>query len=238
MTDSASLARRLMRAHDTAVLATSLPDDGHPYASLVLVAVDYDVAPILLLSDLAEHSKNIATDGRISLLFDGTRGLNSPMAGARLSVQGLAARNDDPRLRQRFLARHADAAGYADFSDFSFYRVDVERGHLIAGFGQIEWIDGSDLLFRLPDVFNMAGWEGSVISHMNQDHGDAIQDMAQGLLGAEGRGWIMTGCDGEGGDLRRGGEVLRLEFAHPAMDGDSVRRELIVLAQSAREFAS
>ena len=116
--------------------------------------------------------------------------------------------------------------------------MDVERGHLIAGFGQIEWIDGSDLLFRLPDVFGMADWEGSVISHMNQDHGDAIQDMAQGLLGAEGRGWIMTGCDGEGGDLRRGGEVLRLEFAQPAMDGDSVRRELIVLAQSAREIAS
>ena len=238
MTDLASPARRLMRAHDTAVLATSLPDDGHPYASLVLVAVDYDVAPILLLSDLAEHSKNIATDGRISLLFDGTRGLNSPMAGARLSVQGLAARNDDPRVRQRFLARHADAAGYADFSDFSFYRVDVERGHLIAGFGQIEWIDGSDLLFRLPDVFDMADWESGVISHMNQDHGDAIQDMAQGLLGAEGRGWIMPGCDGAGGDLRRGGEVLRLEFAHPAMDGDSACRELIVLARSAREIAS
>ena len=72
------------------------------------------------------------------------------MTGSRHSVQGLAARNDDPRLRQRFLARHADAAGYADFSDFSFYRVYVERGHLIAGFGQIEWIDGSDLLFRLP----------------------------------------------------------------------------------------
>ena len=238
MTDSASLARRLIRAHETAVLATSLPDDGHPYASLVLVAVDYDVAPIMLLSDLAEHSKNNATDGRISLLFDGTRGLNSPMTGARLSVQGLAARNDGPRLRQRFLARHADAAGYADFSDFSFYRVNVERGHLIAGFGQIEWIDGSDLLFRLPDVFDMAGWEGSVISHMNQDHGDAIQDMAQGLLGAEGRGWIMTGCDGEGGDLRRGGEVLRLEFAQPALDGDSVRGELTVLAQSARKIAS
>ena len=238
MTDLARLARRSIRAHGTAVLATSLPDDGYPNASLVLVAVDYDVAPILLLSDLAEHSKNIATDGRISLLFDGTRGLTSPMTGARLSVQGLAARTDDPRLRQRFLARHAAAAGYADFSDFSFYRVDVERGHLIAGFGQIEWSDGSDLLFRLPDVFDMADWEGSVISHMNQVHGDAIQDMAQGLLGAEGRGWIMTGCDGEGGDLRRGGEVLRLEFSHPALDGDSVRRELIVLAQSAREIAS
>ena len=216
MTDSASLARRLIRAHDTAVLATSLLDDGHPYASLVLVAVDYDVAPILLLSDLAEHSKNIATDSRISLLFDGTRGLNSPMTGPRLSVQGFAARNDDPRLRQRFLARHADAAG----------------------FGQIEWIDGSDLLFRLANVFDMQDWEGRVISRINQDHGDAIQDIAQGLLGAEGRGWIMTGCDGEGGDLRRGSEVLRLEFARPVMDGDSLCRELIVLARAAQKNAS
>ena len=78
MTDSASLARRLIRAHDTAVLATSLPDDGHPYASLVLVAVDYDAAPILLLSDLAEHSKNIATDDRIPCCLTERAGSTHP----------------------------------------------------------------------------------------------------------------------------------------------------------------
>ncbi len=238
MTNSANLARRLMRAHDTAALATCLPDDGHPHASLVLVAVDHDAAPILLISDLAEHAKNIAADNRVSLLFDGTRGLPSPLTGARLSVQGQAVRNEGAGLRRRFLARHEDAAEYADFGDFSFYSVSVTRGHLVAGFGRIEWIDGDDLLFQAAEACGIADWEAGAVSHMNDDHGDAIQDYAQNLLGATGEGWVMTGCDLEGCDLRRAGEVLRLDFETPAIDTDSLRQRLVDLAHAARAKAS
>ena len=71
-------------------LATSLPGDaaGWPYASLVLVAVDHDLTPILLLSDLAEHTRAIQADGRVSLLFDGTAGLDQPLTGPRVTVVG------------------------------------------------------------------------------------------------------------------------------------------------------
>lgn len=236
-----SLARNLMRSQDTSVLATALPDNGHPYASLVLVAADYDAAPLLLISDLAEHAKNIAADNRVSLLFDGTRGLPSPLTGARLSVQGVAVRDGADRVRRRFLSRHGDAAGYADFADFAFYRVDVLRGHLVAGFGQIEWIDGADLLYRPPgdtSVNDFAAWEAGAVDHMNEDHGAAIQDYVQYMLGAKGDGWVMSGCDGEGCDLRRGAEVLRLAFETPALDTDSLRQRLIALAHKARAKAS
>ncbi len=234
MTDSADLARRLMRARNTGVLATNLPGDGHPYASLVLVAADYDASPILLLSDLAEHAKNIAADDRVSLLFDGTQGLASPLTGARLSVQGRALRDESQRLRRRFLARHEDAAGYADFGDFFFYRLAVERAHLVAGFGRIEWLEAAQLMFLDGNVNGAEAWEASAVSHMNDDHNDAIQDYAQNLLGAEGGGWVMTGCDGEGCDLRRGGEVLRLDFEAPVHDADSLRRRLVELTHKAR----
>ena len=241
MTNSQALARNLMRSHETAVLATNLPGEGHPYASLVLVAADYDAAPILLISDLAEHSKNIAADDRVSLLFDGTRGLAAPLTGARLSVQGRAARDNCGRLRRRFLARHEDAADYADFADFGFYRVAVERGHLVAGFGKIEWIDGAELLLPSAGAAAFDGLEPGAVSHMNEDHGDAIQDYAQYLLGGANRdagtGWAMTGCDPEGCDLRRGGEVLRLGFDTPVNDGDSLRRALVTLARTARANA-
>lgn len=229
-----TLARNLMRSHDWATLATAMPDDGHPYASLVLVAADYDAAPILLISDLAEHARNIAADNRVSLLFDGTRGLPSPLMGARVSIQARAMRSGEDSLRQRFLARHGDAAGYADFADFAFYHLAVERGHLVAGFGKIEWIDRNDLLYLAPGVQEMAAWGAGAVSHMNEDHGDAIQLYAQKLLGATGNGWVITGCDPEGCDLRRGGEVLRLNFTVPAHDADSLRRQLIALAQAAR----
>ncbi|NQV59790.1 MAG: DUF2470 domain-containing protein [Alphaproteobacteria bacterium] len=228
-----ALARNLMRTHDWAALGTTMPDDGHPYASLVLVAADYDASPILLLSDLAEHARNIAADSRVSLLFDGTRNLPSPLTGARVSVQGRAVRSDDEHLRRRFLARHEDAAGYADFADFAFYQVIVERGHLVAGFGKIEWLDKGALLYLEPGIDGMRSFEASAVSHMNQDHGDAIQHYAQNLLGAKETGWIMTGCDPEGCDLRREGRVLRLDFPAPANDADSLRQQLVALARTA-----
>ena len=100
--DMPRIARNLLRRLDRASLASALPGDegtAWPYASLVLVAVDHDLAPILLLSDLAEHAKAIAADSRVSLLFDGTAGLEQPLTGPRVSLLGRAARTGDERLK-------------------------------------------------------------------------------------------------------------------------------------------
>src|SRR6185503_15177691 len=123
--DSARAVRGLLRRLDRAALACSLPAGG-PYASLVLVAVDHDLSPLLLLSDLAEHSKAIATDPRVSLLFDGTAGLAQPLTGPRVTVLGRAAKTDDERLKRRFLRHHPDAGMYAGFGDFNLYKVTLE----------------------------------------------------------------------------------------------------------------
>jgi len=109
---AALTARRLLRSLDRAALATSLApgSGGGPYVSLVLVATAPDGAPLLLLSDLAQHTMNMAAEPRVALLFDGTAGLAEPLTGARATVLGRAARSADERLRARFLARHPDAA--------------------------------------------------------------------------------------------------------------------------------
>src|SRR5262245_10027021 len=124
--DLSRLVRDLVRGRDRAALATALPTPAGPwpYASLVLAAVDPDLSPILLLSDLAEHAKAIAADDRVSLLYDGTEGLEQPLTGPRATLVGRAHRTTDERLGQRFLARHPDAAVYAGFKDFHFYRLD------------------------------------------------------------------------------------------------------------------
>ena len=83
-------ARELLRRADRAVLATRLGPEGWPYASLVLLAVDHDAAPLLLLSDLAEHSRALAADARLSLLVDGTAGHADPLTGPRLTLLGTA----------------------------------------------------------------------------------------------------------------------------------------------------
>src|SRR3981081_4217678 len=102
MTDDMPRAvRDLVRGLDRAALATDLPvqSGAWPYASLVLVAVDHDLSPILLLSDLAEHTKAIAADGRVSLLFDGTHGLEQPLTGPRATPVGGGERPAGGRLR-------------------------------------------------------------------------------------------------------------------------------------------
>ena len=229
----AATARRLARALDRAMLATS--QEGWPYASLVLAAVDQDASPLLLLSDLAEHSKNLKRDSRASLLFDGTAGRDDPLTGPRVTVLGEAKPAADPRLMARFNARHPSAAAYAGFADFRLYRLEVARAHLVAGFGRIHAIAAEALLS--PATTALAEAESDILQHMNADHGEAIELYATRLAGASGGGWRMTGIDPDGIDLRRGGAVLRLDFPVPVGDAKGARAALIQLARQARETA-
>jgi heme iron utilization protein len=234
-----AIARGVMRAADRATLATVVradqPDAGGPYASLVLAALDHDASPLLLISTLADHTRNLAADARVSLLFDGTAGLDEPLAGPRVSVQARAVRTDEPRHRARFLARHPGAAMYAGFKDFALYRLEVARAHLVAGFGRIHWIDARDLLFDTRDAAALAESEPGIIEHMNADHADAVQLYASRLLGEAGEGWRMTGIDPEGLDLRLAGRVARLPFLTPVHDAESARAELVRLVNQARQ---
>ena len=227
--------RDLIRRCDRAALATSLPGDGGPwpYASLVLVAVDHDLSPILLMSDLAEHSKAIAADPRVALLFDGTAGLAQPLTGPRVTLMGRATKTSDERLKQRFLRHHPDAAMYAGFGDFQVYRVVLERTHLVGGFGKIRWIAPDELL-AVPPLRELAGSEEGIVAHMNGDHADAVQLYAEKLLNLPGSGWTMTGIDAEGIDLRLAGSVARLAFDPPLDAASQARQSLVALVQRAR----
>src|SRR5437763_375778 len=169
------IARRLIRSCDRAALGTSF--DGHPYVSLVIAACYSDATPLLLLSDLAQHTRNLLADPSVSLLFDGTGDYPDPLTGPRLSVLGRAERCEDtgggPLAAARFAARHPTSSGYAGFADFHLYRVTIERGHLVAGFGRISWIERDELRFA-ADASALAAAEAEIVAHMNTDHADAV----------------------------------------------------------------
>lgn len=226
----------LIRSARTAALATAeRANDAWPYASLVETACDHAGRPILLLSDLADHTKNFAIDARVSLLFDNTAGLAAPLTGARVTLQGRIERLDDETdLRRRYLARHPGAAEYADFGDFNFYRVIPDRFHLVAGFGRIHWIGADAVLFDTAETAALAEREQDIVDHMNADHADAVDLYAATVADAAGTGWRMTGIDPEGADLGRNGEILRLPFDHLVHDADSARKMLVDLVSAAR----
>ena len=238
--DPARSVRDLLRSTDRAVLATlqrekSDAPAGSPYASLVMMAVDQDASPIVLISTLADHTRNLLADPRASLLVDGTVGLDEPLTGARATVMGRLEKTEEPRHRARYLARHPSAEMYAGFGDFSVWRMVVERAHIVSGFGRIHWVDGDAVLGEAPAA--LAEREADVVSHMNEDHADAIALYATLLLGLDGDGWTMTGVDAEGADLRRGGRVARLPFERPVQDAEGARVELVKLVKKARSMS-
>lgn len=214
-------------------MATIAAEGGHPYASLVTVATDHDGSPLLLLSRLAEHSGNIGADPRLALLFDGTAAFANPQEGPRVTLIGRAVLSHEPRHRVRFLARHPAAAMYAGFADFSFYRIQIERAHYVAGFARALWLT-EGLTIGAEPAARMAMAEGQILAHMNEDHRETLDLYAKALLGRRGRGWRMAAVDADGCDLARGETVLRLAFESPVEGPEQARLALIELARRAR----
>ncbi len=232
--DNRLALRRVIRACRKATLATLLADPaGAPYASLVTVAVDHDLAPILLLSGLADHTRNLAADPRVSLLFDGTAGHANPQTGPRATLMGVAERSTDPRLRARFLAHHPAAAQYAGFGDFGVYRVRPDRAHFVGGFARAVWFEAP---FGLDGAAAaaLAEAEGGILAHMNADHADALGRMAGKLGGEAEPGWRMIGIDPDGCDLARGDVVLRQPFERP-LDGPAAAPTVLAALASPSE---
>ena len=148
--------------------------------SLVLAACDGDGTPILMVSTLAVHTRNMAADGRVSLLYESTAGLDDPLTGPRITVLGRVFADPSPGPLGRFLARHPSAAGYADFTDFGVYRVAVDRAHMVAGFGEIRWIAGVDMLFIGP--IDLSGSIGK-LGQFDDDAVIARQELVRRLDG-------------------------------------------------------
>jgi putative heme iron utilization protein len=224
-----------LRLSATGTLATLAPGGG-PLATLVTVATTHSGEPILLLSALALHTRNLAADKRASLLLVAPGGeTGDPLAGARLTLAGTVTRDDDPILRQRFLARHAEASGYAGFADFALYRFTIEAGHLVAGFGRIVALSPTELLTDVSAAEKLIAHEEGAVGHMNSDHADAIGLYATKLLGLPDGAWQMTGVDPEGADLRAGALRGRLDFPEPVSNPGQLRHVLATFAQKARD---
>jgi putative heme iron utilization protein len=225
---SAGEARNLLRRARTATLATLNADDGIPYASLVNVATDVQGMPLLLISTLAWHTRNLVADPRASLMVAEVPASGDALTGPRVSVMGRFVKSDEAALRRRYLARHPAAELYAGFADFAFWRMVPERAHAVAGFGRIETIPADEMF---PSADEMPALEEGAIAHMNEDHEDAIQRYASRLLGASPGGWKIAGIDTDGADLRRGEEVLRLPFSTPVYKAGTLRKLLADLGR-------
>jgi heme iron utilization protein len=238
--DAARLARSLLRRSRQGALATLMADSGDPYCSLVNVASHADGSPILLISRLALHTKNILADHRVSLMLD-ERAEGDPLEGSRIMLAGWAEQTGAdglPVLRRRYLNAHPSAEAFVNFEDFSFFRIRPSGAHLVAGFGRIVDLKPEQLLTDISDAGALLEAEQGAIDHMNADHRDAMYLYATKLLGAEAADWHCTGCDPDGMDMQAGTKALRLDFPRRIVTPAALRQTLKEFADQARAAAS
>src|SRR6516225_10327038 len=234
--DPQNAAKKLLREGRSGALATLMAGSGDPYCSLVNFATAADGAPLLLISRLAVHTKNILADPRVSLMID-ERKAGDPLQGARVMLMGTAAATEDPQARRRYLDRQPEAEMFAGFADFAFYRVTLKAAHLVAGFGRIVDLKPQDVLTETGDAAELLAGEPEILAHMNGDHADALRLYATKLLGAPDGAWRCVGCDAEGLELQLDRTALRLPFPAPIRTPEALRQLLKQMAEEARRAA-
>lgn len=242
--DAVAEAKQLLRTTRAVAMATLAGSERSPFASLANVATAPDGSPLLLLSRLAAHTRHLEADPRLSLLFYSA--LNQPSGGdplthARLTIVGSAERLVDPEqralVRARFLARHPKSALYADFTDFSFFKVAIEAAHLNGGFGRAANLSTESIVTSLGGAEPLVEAEADLVAKI----GESDSNLANELAGAQGGGdasWRLVGFDPEGLDLSNEERVIRIPFAARITSPDQLRRQLADLRARAKSGAA
>jgi putative heme iron utilization protein len=222
-------ARRFSRSTYSAVLSTlSARFDGCPFGSVAPFVLDHDGSPVILISTLAEHTKNITANPKVSLLV--LAGLDDLQSNARLTLMGEAQKvnENNTHLRARYLRYFPSAAEYFGMHDFSFYRIHIKQARFIGGFGNIAWVDAKD--FASP-ANQLAEQEADILAHMNTDHAPSLLAYCKHFHEIEAGNVEMLGIDTDGFDVQADKRILRFDFKQPVTDALSARTELVALSR-------
>jgi putative heme iron utilization protein len=225
-------ARRYLRHHLHGVLSTiSKKLDGYPFGSVVPCVTDHAARPVILVSRLAEHTKNIEADPRVSLLVRDRAA--DPQESARLTLIGNARPVADERaaLQARYLRYFSAAERLLALGDFSFFQIETVTLRYIGGFGAIHWISANRYA---PPANALAACEADIVAHMNVDHAAALRDYCRHFKQRQPATVSMIGIDSDGFDLRADDEIMRFDFAQPVSDAPTARAALKAMVAEAR----
>jgi len=234
-------ARKFLRSTHSGILSThSTRFEGYPFGSVAPFVLDHGCQPVILISNIAEHTKNIIANPKVSLLvFAGAEDLQ---ANARLTLLGEAAsidKNEDANLRARYLRYLPQAASYFDMHDFAFYRIKIQQARYIGGFGKMSWLSDTDLLSDMPTASSpLAEQETGIIEHMNADHAENLVNYCRHYHAIDAEHVEMLGIDCDGFDVNAGidghTQLLRFDFNEQIHDAQSARAALVAMAKAAK----
>ena len=213
---------------------------GWPFGSVMPYSLDQHHQPIFLISSMAVYTKNLEADPRASLLVALSAGTGDPLAVARVTLMGevcLVPRAERPAVRTTYLATHENAAVWVDFDDFAFYRLTVTDVYYVGGFGAMDWVAAHHYAEAEPDPLAHAA--PGILTHMNQDHADALQLYCRAYAGLEADEATMLSVDRLGFRVRvRTGERVRgvrLAFPREIRTAQEARTVLVEMVREARQ---
>jgi putative heme iron utilization protein len=233
---TATDARLVIRRARVCALGTSNREPPGPYVSLANIATDGQGHPVIFISKLAWHTRNIEADPLASIMVSEIPAEGDALTGPRVTVMGQFERLDAKEIAARYVHHHPAAQIYLDFPDFSFFRLKPQKIHAVAGFGRIETMEPTEVFLTESASAPVMSVAQSAINHMNADHADAVELYAVRLLKAEAGNWRITAIDPDGALLALQGKVLRLAFDRPVEDAGGLRQAFVALAQRARSF--
>lgn len=232
-------ARTLVASTNQGTLAT-LTIDGDPWASFVTYGTLDDGSPVLCVSRLAEHGRNLDADARASLAIVQPDPPADPLASARVTLAGVARRPQGATLaaaREAHLAGVPAARYYIDYADFSVWILDVTRVRWVGGYGRMDSADAESYAAAAPDP--VASVAPGAVAHLNADHADALLTMAQALGGyPDATSATCTTADRFGLDLSvvtpRGRARTRIGYDQPLRAANELREATVKLARRAQ----
>ncbi|MBY0285898.1 MAG: DUF2470 domain-containing protein [Mycobacteriaceae bacterium] len=236
---AAEEARTIAASTNTGTLAT-LTAAGDPWASFVTYGL-LGGAPVLCVSNLAEHGRNLAGDPRASIAIVAPSSESDPLASGRVTLAGVVeapTAGEFTGARDAHLAGVAAAKYYIDYSDFTLWVLRVQRVRWVGGYGRMESTTGEDYSAASPDPVQPHA--AGAIAHLNADHADSLAAMAKTLGGyPDTTAATCTGADRYGLDLRltteRGIAYTRIGYAEPIDSYDQLRSATVELARRARQ---
>ncbi len=238
----AERARTLMTSTTTGSMATmAAEDDGYPFGSIVTYALDYAGRPLLCLSDIAEHTRNLKADPKTSIMVIAQSDRDTDqLALGRVTLMGevTAVPSDETAsVTAAYRASHPHAY-YADFDDFAFYRMAIKSVRYVGGFGHMSWVTADAYAAAEPDPLRPDA--RGILQHMNDDHADALVAYCQAFGGEpETTSATMLTVDRYGFDVLavkpEGRRAVRIPFGELCDTTDAVRAATIRLVGEARK---
>jgi len=237
---SAAEEARTLVAGATQGVVASLSADGAPWGSVVTFGALADGAPVLLVSLMAEHTRNLEADARASLVVAEPPNDENPLDRGRVTLAGRAvqpAGEERAAARAAHLAAMPSAELYVDFDDFRLFVLQIERVRWVGGYGRMDSVDAAEYAGAAPDP--VAPYADGAVRHLDSDHADALLEMARALAGfTDATGARCLGADRYGLDLEvatpRGTARPRVGFLSPVDAADGLRRASVELARRAR----